>query len=343
MGILNIQRAERKAAKLVIAIQGISGSGKTRTAIGFAYGLAGGDGSKVGFLDTENKRGRLYADDEMFAQIGQELGMSGPVEPFLIADLAPPFTPARYVQAIKEFQDAGVEVLIIDSVSHEWAGEGGCYDIANNTTKRTADWLTAKNEHKKFVSTMLQADMHIVPCIREAEKTDFSNPKQPRSMGFMPIQEKSFVFEMTASIQMWSEGMNQQALKIPTALRPYLGRGEGYITPADGLRVREWVSGGKQITKADRWEQRLELKARDGLAALTEAWGKTPDDIRAAIGDAGWQQLAATAQAFDESRAAAESEADQLAGSFAVDEDQPSAADNLAGSFSDTDNSHEQG
>lgn len=343
MSILKIQPAERKAAKLVLALQGISGSGKTRTAIGLAYGLAGGVGSKVGFLDTENKRGRLYADDTLFSEIGHELGLGGPVEPFLIADLAPPFTPDRYVQAIKEFQAAGVEVLIIDSVSHEWAGEGGCYDIAKNTTKRVDDWLTAKNEHKRFMNTLLQSDMHIIPCVREAEKTDFSNPKAPRSMGFMPIQEKSFIFEMTASIQMWAEGMSQAPLKVPSALRPYLARGEGYITPTDGLRVREWVSGGKQVTKAERWEQRLELKCHEGMDALQAAWSKTPDDVKQGIGDDGWQRLAASAKAYDDATAAATTQADSLSGSFASDDDAgTSAADNLAGSFAAPDDQHGQ-
>jgi len=56
------REARREGAKVVIALAGTSGSGKTYTAIILAYGLAGYDASKVGFLDTENKRGSLYSD-----------------------------------------------------------------------------------------------------------------------------------------------------------------------------------------------------------------------------------------------------------------------------------------
>src|SRR5438874_5864640 len=104
MSVINIRKAERAGARLVIALAGMSGSGKTRTALEIAFGMTGGDAGKIGFLDTENRRGSLYAD------VLKDAG--GVVQQFLIGDLEPPFTPDRYSQAIKAFQDAGVEVLI---------------------------------------------------------------------------------------------------------------------------------------------------------------------------------------------------------------------------------------
>ena len=119
--------------------------------------------SEIGLLDTENRRGSLY-DDILDGQ-------------FLIGDLFAPFSPSRYRKAIEEFQAAGVKVLIIDSVSHEWEGDGGCEDIAD-TGGKIANWKLAKAEHKKFISALLQADMHIIACVRAREKMSFKNPKR---------------------------------------------------------------------------------------------------------------------------------------------------------------------
>lgn len=307
MTTIQIREAVREGARLVIGLQGISGSGKTFTALQLGYGLAGFEGRKVGFLDTENRRGSLYADSLVHPETGQ-------VDRFLIGDLAPPFSPQRYIDAIRAFEDAGVEVLIIDSVSHEWAGQGGCYDIAKNISKRIDDWLTAKNEHKRFMSAMLQSSMHVIACIREAPKTDFSDPKNPRQLGLMPIQESQFVFELTASLQMWAEGKQQAVLKCPAELRGILGRQQGYITPADGKALRDWVSGGQTIDpRVAKWRDALQAKAQDGETATRDAWGKTPPEVQAALGLEFRNTLFAAAQAFDAQRRRAEGDSDTLA------------------------------
>lgn len=298
MSVIQIREAHRTGARLVIGLQGISGSGKTYTALQLAWGLANYQSGKVGFLDTENRRGSLYADALRDG--------SGAVHRFLIGDLTPPFSPQRYIDSIQSFEKAGVDVLIIDSVSHEWAGQGGCYDIAKNTTKRIDDWLTAKNEHKRFMSAMLQSSMHIIACIREAPKTDFSDPKNPKSLGLMPIQESQFVFELTASVQMWNEGQQQSVLKCPAELRQILGRQDGYITAHDGKALRDWVDGAQQQVDpvVMKYRDRLQAITEHGLAYMTDAWNQTPDTIRHALGDGFRAQLFASAEAFDQQRQA---------------------------------------
>lgn len=296
MSIFQIREAHREGARLVIGLQGISGSGKTYTALQLAYGLANYDAKRIGFLDTENRRGSLYAD------VLQDAG--GIVQRFLIGDLTPPFSPARYIEAIRAFEAAGVDVLIIDSVSHEWAGQGGCYDIAKNTTKRIDDWLTAKNEHKKFMSAMLQSSMHVIACIREAPKTDFSDPKNPRQLGLMPIQESQFVFELTASVQMLAEGRQQNVLKCPAELRHILGRGTDYITAADGKALRDWVDGAKKLDPTvEKYRHRLQSVTENGRQYILDAWQKVPAPVSAALGSAFLDQLLASADAFDAARA----------------------------------------
>lgn len=263
MAILNIRPAKRGGSKAIIGIAGISGSGKTYSALLMARGMVN-KASEIGFLDTENKRGSLYADilDE----------------PFLIGDLYPPFSPKRYSEAIKEFQAAGVKVLVIDSISHEWEGEGGCDDIANASLeggKKMANWIGAKREHKSFMNTLLQCDMNIIACIRAREKTDFKNPSKPVSLGIQPICEKNFMFEMTASLLMENEGKTQTFLKMPDFFKKAFGTGSGYLGKETGNSIIDWINTGeKEDPEITKCKSELLMATEFGIAGLTALWDK---------------------------------------------------------------------
>lgn len=295
MTTIQIRKAQREGARLVIGIAGVSGSGKTYTALQLAWGMANGDASKVGFLDTENRRGSLYADCLV--------SKDGTIHQFLIGDLYAPFSPQRYIDAILEFQKAGVEVLIIDSVTHEWEGAGGCQEIAANTSSRMADWKRAKAEHKRFMNALLQSDMHVICCIRAREKTDFTNPKEPKSLGLQPIQESNFMFEMTASVMMHDQGTRQDVLKCPEDLTPILGRGQGYISARDGMSLRKWVDGAKQLDPAvERFRNSLQTVTEQGLDAVNSAINEVPDKIKKALGEKFFETLRSSASEFDSLR-----------------------------------------
>lgn len=316
MGVLNIRKAGREGSRLVIGLTGISGSGKTFSALMLAYGLANGDGSKVGFLDTENKRGSLYASDKTFDMAAQQMGMPEPVDTFMVGDLEPPFSPRRYIDAIQEFQDAGVEVLVIDSISHEWEGTGGCEEIAHAGNPKFPKWNDAKREHKRFMNALLQSNMHIICCIRAREKVRVEGGGKVVQLGILPITEKNVMFEMTASLMMWDEGKSQEVQKCPEELRPILGRENGHITAADGKALRAWVDGGKKLdNKLEEWRNKLRTNTEQGEAHIRACWSKTPKKVQDALGDAFFSNLVASAQAFDEMR-----EAEKGTDGAAVDE-----------------------
>lgn len=296
MSFLKIEAASREGAKTVTAFAGVSGSGKTYSAILYAYGLAKRRADKVGFLDTENRRGRLYADI-----------LPGKAQ-FLIADMAAPFSPARYAEAIKQFEAAGVEVLVIDSVTHEWEGIGGCDDIANDGVApgKPGRWNKAKREHKKFMDTMLQSSMHIVVCVRAREKTKLDRDAQGKTIfipqGIQPVQEKNFMFEMTASLMMDDQGARQDVMKCPAALQPFLGRGKGYIGVEDGEKVRAWIDGGTPINKdLERIRATLANTCEGGMAALEKAWKALTADQRKALQHE-LPALKASAEGYDRQR-----------------------------------------
>lgn len=263
MGILDIREAKRGGSKAIIGIAGVSGSGKTYTALLLARGMVD-KADEIGFLDTENRRGSLYADilDS----------------PFLIGDLYPPFSPKRYAEAIKEFQDAGVKVLVIDSISHEWEGEGGCDDIANASLasgKKMANWIGAKREHKAFMNTLLQCNMNVICCIRAREKTDFKDPKMPVSLGIQPVCEKNFMFEMTASMLMEEEGKKQTFLKMPSFFKKIFGKGDNYLGCAVGKKIIEWINTGeKEDPEITKIRSEMLMACESGINGLMEVWGK---------------------------------------------------------------------
>lgn len=258
MSILQIRPAVRGGSKAILGIAGVSGSGKTYTALQIARGMVS-KASEIGFLDTENKRGSLYAD----ILDGQ----------FLIGDLYPPFSPKRYAEAIKEFQEKGVKVLVIDSISHEWEGEGGCDDIANAKIGKMQNWIGAKREHKGFMNVLLQCNMHVICCIRAREKTDFKNPKQPVSLGIQPVCEKNFMFEMTASMLMEDEGTKQKFLKIPSFLKGAFGNGSGYLGQETGKKVLDWINQGeKEDPEVARLKSELLMTCEMGMAGLMALW-----------------------------------------------------------------------
>lgn len=291
MSILQIRPVERNSAKLVIGLAATSGEGKTYTALLMALGLAGGDPGKVGLLDTENRRGSLYSD--IFDA------------PFLIGDLTPPFSPSRYIDAMREFAAAGIEALVVDSMSHEHEGEGGLEEIAHapkrdGSPRKMADWLTAKREHKKFMNTLLYLPCHVVCCFRAREKTDFKDPNKPVSLGLQPICEKNVLYEMTASFLLSNQGHDHGEIKLPEVLRPILGH-KGYFTTEDGTKLREWVGGMNPIERA---KNQLRLAASEGTERFKSAWTQLSASDRKAIGEPFKDTLKATAQHADAEREA---------------------------------------
>lgn len=274
MSVVNIRPVQSGQSKIVLGFAGQSGDGKTYTALLVARGLVDKP-EEIGFLDTENKRGSLYADI-----------LDGK---FLIGDLYPPFSPTRYAQAIKQFQDAGVKVLVIDSVTHEWEGDGGCDDIANapkadGTARKVANWIEAKREHKKFMNVLLQSNMNIICCIRAREKVKvemISGKSEFTSQGLQPVCEKNFMFELTASVLMANEGKNQKHLKVPSFLKDAFGDGNAYLGVDTGKKIRKWLDGGEKVdAEIERYKSEALLVCEQGADELTKLWKSIPKELR---------------------------------------------------------------
>lgn len=272
--ILQIRPVTRDCVKIVLGLAGTSGGGKTFSALQLAYGLAAKDPSKIGFLDTENRRGSLYS--HIFDE-GEKK------RPFLIGDLSAPYSPQRYQQALSEFSKSGIEVLVVDSMSHEWEGEGGCDEIAQSALlrgKKTADWITAKREHHRFMRFLLSMPCHVIACFRAREKSDFSGSK-PVSIGVQPICEKNVMFEMTASFMLDNGGESRVPLKPIPEFFPFL-HGNGYLTTEHGAKMRDWAGGLNPLEQA---RSGLRLAAGRGSEELKAAWVALDNHLKPALKD----------------------------------------------------------
>ena len=158
--MVQFHKAERKKSRLRLAIAGPAGSGKTYSALLIAFGIGG----RVAMIDTERGSGELYA------HLGD----------YDVCVITPPFTPEKYIEAIHEAEQAGYNVIIIDSLSHAWAGEGGLLDIHGHLADRSGNswsaWRKVTPKHNQLVEAMLQSPCHInhlssnVRCVLTGKK-----------------------------------------------------------------------------------------------------------------------------------------------------------------------------
>jgi hypothetical protein len=219
---LKIERAERRQARLRLALSASSNGGKTWTAIELAAGiieelisraiLTGTLEGKIGVIDTERRSARLYAH----------------LAPFDTIDLGPPYTVARYVEALQLLERAGCVVIIIDGISHAWAGAGGVLALLDRFEQgqRFSAFGTAINPAQdEFVDAMLKSPCHIIATMRsktawvledKEKKTrdgGVRTVKEPRRIGMAPIQRPGIEYEFTTLLDLDTDTHQARVLK----------------------------------------------------------------------------------------------------------------------------------
>lgn len=235
---MQFRKAERRKSKLRLAIAGPSGSGKTASSLLIAYGLCG-DWEKIGLVDTESGSGDLYAN----AVIGNTT-----IGEYNILTLEPPYTPDKYINAIRAAEQAGLEVLIIDSASHAWAGEGGLLDqhgriAASGKMNSFAAWRQITPLHNKLVETMLRSNLHLIVTLRaktEYVVTQEKGKTEVKKVGLAPVQRDGFEYEFTVFLDIAADH-TANASKDRTSLLD----GQYFIpTPETGQMLRQWLESG---------------------------------------------------------------------------------------------------
>src|SRR5262245_12468087 len=268
--------AARENVGLLIGLAGGTGSGKTFSAMRIASGIAGERPFAV--IDTEAGRAKHYADRFKFDH----------------GDLVPPFSPDRYAEAIVAADKAKYPVIVVDSASHEHAGDGGLLDMQERELRRMAGddwkkreackmaaWVMPKASHKKMVSKLLQVRAHLILCFRAEEKIEMKQvngewkigPKQSRTGkdGWIPICEKNLPFEMTCSFLLLADKPGvPNPIKLEEQHRPLFPLDKP-ISEDTGKALAKWAAGGAPVDHAIETLRREAEEAAEGGTAVLEA------------------------------------------------------------------------
>ncbi|MDH0638233.1 ATP-binding protein [Pseudomonas sp. GD03860] len=221
------KKAERKQAKLRLALAGPSGSGKTFSALLMAKGLGG----RIAVIDTEHGSASLYAD----------------IADFDVLELHAPYSPERYADAITAAEQAGYSVLIIDSYSHEWTGSGGCLEsnekLAHQKFKGNtwAAWNETTPRHRKLTDKILTSPLHIICTMRSKTETVQGEGKKVIKLGMKSEQRDGTDYEFTVVLDITHDGHAAIASKDRTKLfdQPEV------ISEDTGRRLLAWLNDGK--------------------------------------------------------------------------------------------------
>lgn len=260
-----LRKATRQKAKIRLGLSAVSGGGKTYSAIIIAKGLANGDLSKVALIDTENGSGDLYA------HLGD----------YNVLQLSAPFSPEKYIEAIKECEDAGMEVIIIDSITHEWEGKGGILEISNSMTGNSyTNWAKLTPRHQAFIDSILQSSCHVITTVRRKQDYEMITNAQgklvPQKVGLKEVTREGFEYELTVNLELDSKH-NATASKDRTGL--FIGQPEFIPSDETGKLILEWCENGNEpIAPVQLYDYSEALKQCVDLEELKEVFTKIPKE-----------------------------------------------------------------
>lgn len=218
---MELQTAQRKKAKIKMAITGASGSGKTYSSLLLAHGLAM-DWEKVVVIDTENHSSHLYA----------HLGA------YKVLNLDAPYTPESYIDAIDFVVSQGMEVVIIDSLSHEWE----CLlDYHSNLAGNSfTNWSKVTPRHQTLVQKMLQSPVHIIATMRSKSDyvlSDKNGKMVPEKVGLKAIQRDGLDYEFTLVFDL---DIKHQATATKDRTGLFSSKPEFRISSHTGQQIGQW-------------------------------------------------------------------------------------------------------
>lgn len=228
---MKLQKAERKKVFLRLNLSAPSGAGKTYSALLMAHGMTK-DWSKIAVIDTENGSASLYS------HLGD----------FNVLDLVPPFSPERYIEAIETCVQAGMEVIIIDSSSHEWSGPGGCLEMNDKLASAKykgntwSAWSETTPRHDAFVNKVLHTPAHVITCTRSKTETVMGEDRKVKKVGMKDIQRDGWEYELTVSLNIDRDTHMATASKDRTGM--FINADPFVVTADTGRMIKNWCDSG---------------------------------------------------------------------------------------------------
>jgi hypothetical protein len=252
---MKLQQAKRHQVKLRLGLSGASGFGKSYSALLLAFGITN-DWSKIAIIDTENGSASLYS----------HLGN------YNVLTLEEPYSPERYIEAIKTCEKAdSIEVIIIDSITHEWNGKGGCLQIHEQLGGRFQDWAKLTPRHQGFIDAILNSRCHVITTVRK--KIDYSLDKDSNGKtrvvkhGLKDVTREGFSYELTVEFELINDQHLCKASKDRTGL--FMDKPEFVINASTGKKLIAWCNQGVSID-----EIRIEIAACSSIENLRHLYTK---------------------------------------------------------------------
>lgn len=224
------QKAERKRVRPKIALSGPSGSGKTMSSLILATAL----GKKIAVIDTENGSASTYADRFSFDTVC----------------LKPPYTVEKYTAAVSAAIRDGYDVLVVDSLSHQWVGDGGLLSKKEELdsvkgSNHFANWAPISKEHERFKALILNADIAMVCTMRSKQDYVLSENEKgkqaPQKVGLAPVQRDGMEYEFMTVFDL---DMNHVATVSKDRTSLFDGK-RFKITPETGAELLAWLNSAK--------------------------------------------------------------------------------------------------
>lgn len=260
---MQLRKATRQKAKIRLGLSAVSGGGKTYSALLIAYGLCG-DWTKIALIDTENGSGDLYS------HLGE----------YNVMPLVAPYSPERYIECIKACEQAGMEVIIIDSITHEWDGKGGILNIADGMTGNSfTNWAKLTPRHQSFIDSILQSTCHVITTVRRKQEYNMiqeGGKTKVEKAGMKEVTREGFEYELTCNLE-----LDQKHNATSSKDRTGLFADKPHFVPSieTGKMIAEWCESGLDVqTEVD--EKIKQLANVESNEEMKEFGESLPDYVK---------------------------------------------------------------
>lgn len=252
---MEFKKAVRKRAKLRLALSGPSGSGKTYGGLLIAKGLGG----RIAVIDTEEGSASMYSHLCDFDSL----------------ELKPPYSPERFIEALRLAEKNNYDIVIIDSVTHEWSGSGGCLEINDRLAKAKykgntwSAWSETTPRHRAFIDAINQSPCHVIATMRSKVETAMEG-RTVFKLGMKDEQRDGTEYEFTIVLNVIHDNHYAKASKDRTGLfkEPHI------ITPATGKLLMEWLNSGAAIE-----EPKKEVPSKPVVSTPSHSEQKKPESV----------------------------------------------------------------
>lgn len=189
----SFEPAQRKQMRARIAVSGISGAGKTYTALELATGLAGESG-QIAVIDSQGGQSCLYADlyDFRVLQIDTH-------------------SPELYAEIIQSAGEQGFSVIIVDTISQAWNGSGGALELVDKAAKQFSGnsysgWSKVTPLQNKLMEAIQNSPAHVIATLRAKQEyaleKDTNGKAVPVKVGMGVVQRDGFEYSLDIEISM---------------------------------------------------------------------------------------------------------------------------------------------